>query len=149
MPSWNAEKLLRGDFAVVGNSTIAMNKKNLSAPVLAFVLVLAAVLLAVATLPVLRDIPFTNHAIQGHQAQQWNAAIISARISSRSCNPILAYACAHATIVMCPVGVPDDLWTGLIIGTDTGSPAVVTGYAAPASYWFRRVSSCLPVSYVP
>jgi hypothetical protein len=112
-------------------------------------LVLTAVLLAVATMPALRDIPFTQHAVDEHAGQQWDATLISARLSSRSCKPILAFSCKQTTIVMCPVGDPDDLWTGLVIGTATGAPAIVTGYAAPASYWFKRTSGCLPVSYVP
>jgi hypothetical protein len=117
---------------------------------IALMLALVAALVAVATLPALRDIPFTNHAKDGHVDQAWNATIISARISSRRCTPIVAYACTRQTFVMCPVGSNlDDLWMGLIIGTANGEPAVVTGYAAPRSYWMKRVAGCLPVSYMP
>ena len=117
---------------------------------LVIILVLTVALVAVATMPALRDIPFTNHARDGHNGQAWTATGISARLSSRSCSPILAYSCSQTTIVLCPVGPDlDDLWTGLIIGTATGQPTVVTGYAAPWSYWEKRVSRCLPISYVP
>ena len=67
---------------------------------LALALVLAAVLIAVATLPALSDIPFTQHAVDEHAGQRWDATLISARLSSRSCSPILAYSCKSTTIVM-------------------------------------------------
>jgi hypothetical protein len=117
---------------------------------LILMLVLATVLAAVATLPALGDIPFTRHAQEGHMEQEWNATLITARISSRQCSPILAYSCERATIVMCPAGPdPEDLWTGVVIGTQTDAPAIVTGFAAPHSYWMSRVKSCIPVSYIP
>jgi hypothetical protein len=101
---------------------------------IALALAFALVLAAVAALPALHDIPFTRHAQEGHLEQQWNATIIAARLSSRSCKPILAFSCERTTIVMCPVDDPNDLWTGLIIGTQTDLPVIVTGYAAPRSY---------------
>ena len=118
-------------------------------------LIVAMVAVAVApiaaNIPALQDIPWTNHALRDHGDREWNASTVSARLSSRSCHPIEAYACSSRTVVMCPVGDPDDLWIGLFIGTAPGNdgPAVVTGYAAPRSYWEQRVSGCLPVEYVP
>ena len=118
-------------------------------PVSLFLLLLL-VLAAVAALPALRDIPFTNHARDGHADQAYNATVIQERMSSKSCAPILTYVCEDATIVMCPVGPdPNGLWMALRIGTATGEPGIVTGFAAPRSYWAARVAGCTPVSYVP
>jgi molybdopterin/thiamine biosynthesis adenylyltransferase len=118
---------------------------------MAALIVYAAVIAMAPVIDDLQAIPMTQHALQQHQGQLYDAAAITARMNAHTCSPIESYTCKDTVVMMCPVGPnPNGLWIGLVIGTaNPAGPQIVTGYAAPASYWHGRVASCKPMALVP
>jgi hypothetical protein len=119
----------------------------------ALLLIIAIAVAILFALPALGELELTYHAEQGRENQALDAAAISNIIQKKGCRKLEIYECPmHSQKkVICKLDARSDLWGGLIIGTRTNPPVIVTGYPAPYSYWMSSVArdGCFEASITP
>jgi hypothetical protein len=112
-----------------------------------------AAYISIPDLSTLPGLPRTEHARTGHKDQLWNVDNIVPKLSERTCRPIIAWSCPQEAKLICQVEPVTMLYVGLIVGDRTyPEGAIVTGYAAPLSYWEAAAirDGCVgPVIIVP
>lgn len=95
---------------------------------------------------------WSQHAANGHVGQ-YNAPAIWQLYENRTCKPMLYYACpsTNKSLLICGIDQQRDLYGGIWIGMQDGTPRIITGYAARWSYWSRKIQTeCnLPLAAFP
>jgi|SRR3990170_5543142 len=83
------------------------------------------------------SLPMTNHALEGHASEQWNANSIRDYFSNRSCYPQIYYCEAQDFEVhYCQVDGNDKKSIALVIGMTVRQ--IITGFMANTDYWTSR-----------
>ena len=111
----------------------AKNQQNSNGLLL---LILAAIAIAaLLAIPALGELELTQHAARGRENTAIDAAYIQAKIDGGGCRKVRTYICPDHNQIKVLCRLDGDLWGGLIIGTASNPPVVITGYLAPLSYW--------------
>lgn len=100
------------------------------APVL-FLILVALLILAIA----FQGLPMTQHALNQHQGQQWDAVSISSYFDSGKCIP-QEYSCMAGDFDVFYCELSPGKAIGLVIGRTVRQ--IVTGFAASTGYWKSR-----------
>lgn len=104
-----------------------------------WLLVLLAIAAIIAFALTVGQLELSHHAALGRDNTSMDAAAIQSQINKGGCKKTEIYICpAHNQIKML-CKLDSELWAGLIIGTASEPPVIVTGYVAPISYWYGTV----------
>ena len=107
--------------------------------------------LAIVFAVTLGALELTQHAEQGRENTTLDAAAIAKMIDDGICKPVEAWECPlyNQRKVICKI--KGNLWGGLILGTATNPPVIVTGYPATYAYWQAAClrDECYLATYTP
>lgn len=102
---------------------------------LLLLIVAAIAIAALLAIPALGELELTQHAAQGRENTAIDAAYIQTKIDNGGCKKVRTYVCPEHNQIKVICKFSGDLWGGLIVGTASSPPVVITGYLAPLSYW--------------
>jgi hypothetical protein len=106
-----------------------------------FILLLLAALVLFAMSIAAPRIAFTDHALESHSSQVWNAPSIYAAQSSNGCGPVTKYVCPGDTVkYVC--ADPKDANNLLVFVRGFTSGKIVTGYEMGQTQAARQLSVC-------
>ena len=81
------------------------------------------------------SLPLTEHALDGHQDEKWNAASIQSYFSYGNCSP-QKYVCSAYDLEVHYCVMNDKKAIGLIVGAKIRQ--IVTGFMGTIDYWKNR-----------
>jgi hypothetical protein len=115
--------------------TMQQDRSSKAGLVLFFIAIFLAVLISVGI--TYGAIPSTEHALEKHAGEKWNAITIADFYDAGGCKPKI-YDCGHQELHICEQ--PGGKALGLIISTITGKK--VTGFKATSAYWNAQTKGC-------
>jgi hypothetical protein len=82
---------------------------------------------------------FTQHALESHSEQTWNAVSIWNYFLDDRCYPQIV-PCMDREIWVCPDPYNSKRLLGLVVSSEG---RIITGFTAPRSYWEKVFQKCL------